>query len=128
MALSSRVQGTYIERTMARSSVFRPLRIVLDDPELHPVVAAYYPPDDNLNPTEQLTWAIDAWLTDHPDNTREEARAIVASILQDEEREHRFLCVYAAQIMDFSKSILDNFAVIRAEVGGPQQDNSKIWQ
>jgi hypothetical protein len=106
------------------TNVFTPPRRVLDDPEWHPVVKAAYPTEDSLNRADQFNWAINAWLKDHPGCTRDEAGPIVAAILDAEEKEHSFLCIYANQIMGYSKSIIDSVAVIRGAVRPYEPD---LW-
>lgn len=103
-----------------------PLKIILDDPELHPILAAAYSIMEDWSKPAILRRATQAWLHFHPTATWEVAMNEAVRVLDAEELEHRFLCGYAQQMDWHAHSLINSVDALRI-AAKEEKDLRTVW-
>lgn len=107
---------------MTKAPEAMPFRSIYNDPELFTIAKAAYPPVDNLKRPDQLQWALNRWMEQHPGGKLLEGGPIVVKILEDEEVEHDFLCACGREVVRYSRNILTTISAIRARRPSLEKD------
>ena len=102
---------------------------VMDDPDAVLVLAAYFPPEDNIKDDDRLRWAVEARRSFCPQESHAQAEQYVKQLIKAEAAEHNLLMTYWSVVALHVRSLDQAVQWIKGNHKGVAgtRENHELW-